>query len=165
MLEQKIQLMGCDGCGERFCLMGLTHSSMSSKKRKKSYSLIPAAISAAWQPTLLAYVIFLMCLATLASAYQPMSLLPEKITDQFFQQNNLSHVYEISTDPELNFCTTSFFCLAESQQFVSFSAFQDSFVEQLRRWTRSFIASFALILVQIPDTRYPQIPTLGPTIP
>ena len=87
MLEQKIQLMGCDGCGERFCLMGLTHSSMSSKKRKKSYSLIPAAISAAWQPTLLAYVIFLMCLATLASAYQPMSLLPEKITDQFFQQN------------------------------------------------------------------------------
>ena len=148
MLEQKIQLMGCDGCGERFCLMGLTHSSMSSKKKKKILLTHPCrhlcrlATNAAG-----------LCHLSDVSSHSSQcistnfTLAGENYRSGFPTKLNVLCAWDWISEPLLFFC-------------LSFSAFQDSFVEQLRRWTRSFIASFALILVQIPDThndthRYP----------
>ena len=140
ILEQKSQLMGCDGCGERFCLMGLTHSSLPPS--------LPPGNQRCWLMSSFCRAVSSQCIST------NFTLAGENYRSGFPTKLNVLCAWDWISEPLL------FFCLAESRQFLSFSAFQDSFVEQLRRWTRSFIASFALMLVQIQDThndthRYP----------
>ena len=135
----------------------LTHPCHQKKETNLTHSSLPPSLppgnQRCWLMSSFCRAVSSQCIST------NFTLAGENYRSGFPTKLNVLCAWDWISEPLL------FFCLAESRQFLSFSAFQDSFVEQLRRWTRSFIASFALILVQIPDTRYPQIPTLGPTIP